>query len=165
MSKITLTCDGRPRKLQADYLNPAALEYWRAWLAAAARKAHNPFEEFALKVRALPPELQAVATREFAAGVDFAAVPPIVVLETVRSLAAVKVLCVLVTGQDCVTEANAREAFALLLPFISRPQEIVAGSIEEANRLRAEVGKPPIGRRAERPASGPSPTVQSPQGG
>ena len=34
---------GQPRELAADYLKPAALEYWQAWLANEARLAHNPF--------------------------------------------------------------------------------------------------------------------------
>ena len=156
MSKtIILTIDGQPRELTAEYLSPAALEYWHAWLANEARMAHNPFVEFAAKVPALPDDLRAVATREFVAGVDFDVVPKIVLLETVRSLPAVKTLCVLVTGEDVVTSENFAAAFPLLFPFIKR-QEFVANSIEEANRLRAEVGKPPIGQ----PAGG-----QPPQGG
>ena len=51
--KITLTIEGQPRELEADYLNPAALEYWQAWLAHEARLAHNPLVEFAAKVQAL----------------------------------------------------------------------------------------------------------------
>ena len=78
---ITLTIDGQPRELKADYLNPAALEYWRAWLAHEARMAHNPFSEFAAKVQALPDDLRAVATREFVAGVNFDVVPKLVLLK------------------------------------------------------------------------------------
>ena len=52
--KITLIVDGQPRELEADYLSPAALEYWHAWLANEARMAHNPFVEFAAKVRRCP---------------------------------------------------------------------------------------------------------------
>ena len=142
---ITLTIDGQPRELKADYLNPAALEYWRAWLAHEARMAHNPFSEFAAKVQALPDDLRAVATREFVAGVNFDVVPRIVLLETIRSLPAVKTLCILVTGEDVVTPENYAAAFPLLFPFIQRV-EIVCNSLEEANRLRANVGKAPLGK-------------------
>ena len=157
---ITLLVAGQPRELPADYLNPAAREYWHAWLAHEARMVHNPFVEFAAKIQALPADLQAVATREFVAGVNFDIVPKIVLLNTVRSLPAVKTLCILVTGEDVVTEENSAAAFPLLFPYIQR-QEFVAGSIEEANRLRAEVGKPPIGNLSTgQPAGG-----QPPQGG
>jgi hypothetical protein len=66
-------------------------------------------------------------------------------MNMLKSLPAMKVLCVLVTGQDVVTKDNVEAAFPLLLPFI-QPQEIVAGSLQEANRLRAAVGKPPLGQ-------------------
>ena len=107
MSKtVTIPVNGHPREFQADYLNPAALEYWHAWLAHEARMAHNPFVEFAAKVQALPEDLRAVATREFVAGVNFDLVPKIVLLETIRSLPAVQTLCVLVTGEDVVTRGE-----------------------------------------------------------
>ena len=157
---ITLTIDGQPRELKADYLNPAALEYWRAWLAHEARMAHNAFSEFAAKVQVLPDDLRAVATREFVAGVNFDVVPKIVLLETIRSLPAVKTLCVLVTGEDVVTPENYAAAFPLLFPFIQR-MEIVCNSLEEANRLRANVGKAPLGKSPTgQPAGG-----QPPHGG
>ena len=145
--KITLMVDGQPREFEADYLNPAALEYWQAWLAQEARAAHNPFVEFAAKVQALPADLRGVAMREFMASVNFDVVPRLVLLETLRSLPAMKTLAILVTGQDIVGPDNWQAAFPLLLPFISR-QEIVTGSLEEANRIRAQLGKPPLGRRA-----------------
>jgi hypothetical protein len=157
---ITLTIDGQPRELKADYLNPAALEYWQAWLAHEARMAHNPFVEFAAKVQALPEDLRAVATREFMASVNFDVVPKIVLMNIVRSLAAVKTLCILVTGEDVVTEENFAAAFPLLFPFIQRV-EIPCSSLEEANRLRASVGKPPLGK----PPLGQPTGGQPPQGG
>ena len=143
--KIMLTVNGQPRELTADYLNPAALEYWHAWLAHAARTAHNPLAEFAAKVQALPEDLQVVATREFMAGMNFDNVPKVVLMDTLTSMPAVKTLCVLATREDVITDENYSEAFPLLFPFIHR-QEIVVDSIQEANRLRAEVGKPPIGQ-------------------
>jgi hypothetical protein len=66
-----------------------------------------------------------------------------------------KTLAILVTGQDVVTDENWQAAFPLLVPFICR-QEIVTESLEEANRIRAQLGKPPLGR----PAS-----ASPPQGG
>ena len=157
---ITLTIGGQPRELKADYLNPAALEYWHAWLAYEARMTHNPFVEFAVKVRALPEDLQAVATREFMASMNFDVVPKLVLLNTMRSLPAVKTLCILVTGQDVVTEENSAAALPLLFPFIQR-LEIACNSLEEANRLRATVGKPPLGK----PPIGQPAGGQPPQGG
>jgi len=152
--KITLTVNGQPRELTADYLNEAAREYWQAWLAHAARLAHNPLAEFAAKVQALPEDLQIVATREFMANLNFDNVPRVVLLDTLRSLPAVQILCMLATREDVITDENYSEAFPLLFPFIHR-QEIIADSIQEANRLRAEVGKPPIGQPAGgQPASG-----------
>ena len=145
--KITITVNGQPRELTADYLSEASLEYWHAWLANAARMAHNPFIEFAAKVEALPEDLQNVATREFMAGLNFDNVPKVVLLDTLSSMPAVKILCVLATREDVITDENYSEAFPLLFPFIHR-QEILANSIQEANRLRAEVGKPPIGQPA-----------------
>jgi hypothetical protein len=145
--KITITVNGQPRELTADYLSEASLEYWHAWLANAARMAHNPFIEFAAKVEALPEDLQNVATREFMAGLNFDNVPKVVLLDTLSSMSAVKILCVLATREDVITDENYSEAFPLLFPFIHR-QEILANSIQEANRLRAEVGKPPIGQPA-----------------
>ena len=162
--KITLIVDGRPRDVQADYLNPGALEYWRAWLAHEARMNHNPLEEFAAKVAALPVELRGKATRQFVAGLNFDVVPRLVLLETLRSLPAVKILCILVTGEDLITKENAAAAFPLLFPFIQR-QEFVADSIEEANRLRAKVGKPPIGGASAGVSTGQSKAGQPPQGG
>lgn len=151
--KITLLVAGQPRELSADYLKPAALEYWHAWLAYEARMAHNPFVEFAAKVQALPEDLRVVATREFVASLGFDAVPRLVLMNTARTLPAVTTLCILVTGEDVITEENSVAAFPLLLPFIQR-QEIVTNSLAEANRLRAEVGKPPLGK--------PSPSKPSP---
>lgn len=163
--QITLTVDGKPHTLQADFLKPGALEYWHAWLGNQARMAYNPLVEFAEKVQALPPDLQAVATREFMATLDFAVVPKIVLLATVRSLPAVKTLCILATGEDVITAANAAEAFPLLLPFIHR-EEIEVSSLAEVNRIRALKGKPPLGARPAAPAA---PVVsdagQPPQGG
>jgi len=157
--KITITVNDQPRELDADYLNEAALEYWHAWLANAARMAHNPLVEFAAKVQALPEDLQLVATREFVAGLNFDNVPKIAFMETLQSLPAVKILCILVTGEDVVTVENRAVAFPLLVPFIQR-QEFVVDSLEEANRLRAEVGKPPLGQPQGQPPGG-----QPPQGG
>jgi len=157
--KITLTVNGQPQELTADYLSEAALEYWHAWLANAARMAHNPLVEFAAKVQALPENLQLVATREFVAGLNFDTVPKIAFLETLQSLPAVKTLCILVTGEDLITAENRAAAFPLLVPFIRR-QEFVVGSLEEANRLRAEVGKLPLGQPQGQPSGG-----QPPQGG
>jgi hypothetical protein len=157
--KITLHVAGQPRELSADYLKPAALEYWHAWLAYEARMAHNPFVEFAAKVQALPEDLRAVATREFVASLDFDAVPRLVLMNTARTLPAVTTLCILVTGENAVTEENAAAAFPLLLPFIQR-QEIVTNSLAEANRLRAEIGKPPLGK----PSPG-KPVSEKPEGG
>ena len=157
--KITLILAGQPRELEANYLSPAALEYWHAWLAHEARMAYNPFVEFSTKVQALPDDLRGVATREFVASMNLDVVPKLVLLNTVRSLPAVKTLCILVTGADVVTEENFAAAFPLLVPFIQR-QEIVVDSLAEANRLRAEVGKPPLGKASTgQPAGG-----QSPQG-
>jgi hypothetical protein len=122
--------------------------------------AHNPFEEFAAKIQAMPNDLRAVATREFVAGVNFDVVPRLVLLNTMRSLPAMQTLCVLVTGEDVVTEENWEAAFPLLVPFIQRV-EIVCNSLEEANRLRASVGKPPLGK----PPIGQPAGGQPPQGG
>lgn len=144
---ITLMVGGQPRELEANYLSPAALEYWNAWLAHEARMMHNPFVEFAAKVQALPEDLRGVATREFMATLNFDVVPKLVLLETLRSLPAMKTLAILVTGQDVVTPENWQAAFPLLVPFIRR-QEIVTGSLEEANRIRAQLGQPPLGRPA-----------------
>ncbi len=152
---ITISVAGQPQEVQADYLNPAALEYWQAWLSAEVRANHNPFVEFAKKVWALPEDLRAAATREFVAGLSFDNAPKLVMLDTVRSLRAVSMLCLLVTGQDLVTQDNCAATLPLLFPFIQR-QEFVAASLQEANRLRAEVGKAPLGR---------SSAGQPPQGG
>jgi hypothetical protein len=168
--KITLRVNGEPRELTADFLGQGALEYWQAWLSNAARIKHNPLVEFAAKVQALPEHLQIAATREFMANIDFDIVPKVIVMQTLRSLPAMKTLCILVTGEDVVCEENLAAAFPLLLPFIQR-QEFLADSIAAANRLRAEVGKPPIGKPAtsnvaadKAPADSP-PSDQSPQGG
>ena len=115
--------------------------------------AHNPFSEFAAKVQALPDDLRAVATREFVAGVNFDVVPKIVLLETVRSLPAVKTLCILVTGEDVVSPENYAAAFPLLFPFIQRV-EIVCNSLEEANRLLRERRQSTSRQIAYRPARG-----------
>ena len=160
MPQITITVNGKPQQLEAAYLAPAALEYWHAWLAHTARMAHNPLVEFAAKVKALPADLQGIATREFIAGMSFDVVPKLALMETLRSVPAVKTLCILVTGQDVITQGNAAAAFPLLFPFIQR-QEFLASSVAEANRLRAEVGKPPIGQPGHPPAA----SGQPPQGG
>ena len=81
--------------------------------------AHNPFSEFAAKVQALPDDLRAVATREFVAGVNFDVVPKIVLLETVRSLPAVKTLCILVTGEDVVSPKTTPQPFRFSSPSSS----------------------------------------------
>ena len=152
--KITLVISGQPRELSAGYLKPAALEYWQAWLRYEARLAHNPFVEFAAKVQALPEDLRAVATREFMGRLDFDEIPALVLLNTLRSLPAMQTLCVLVSGEDVITEENYEAAFPLLVPFIQR-EEILTTSLAEANRLRAEVGKPPLGKPApDKPVSG-----------
>ena len=151
--------------LEASYLSPAALEYWQAWFAHQSRLAYNPFQEFAAKIQVLPEELQAEATREFTSRLDFDNVPTLVLLNTLRSLPAVKTLCILVTGEDVVTEDNVAAAFTQLLPFITAT-EVTCGSIEEANRLRARVGKPPFGRRPPRGDSEQQPaSQQAPEGG
>ena len=112
--KITLMVDGQPRELEATFLRPAALEYWQAWMANAARAAYNPFVEFAQKVQALPEDLRAVAMKEFMATVNFDVVPKLVLLETLRSEAAVKTLAILVTGLDVVGAAHGQAAVPLL---------------------------------------------------
>ncbi len=173
MSKtITLIVSGEPRQLEAEYLNPAALEYWHAWLGNEVRRAHNPFVELAEKIRVLPPELQKVVAQEIAAGLDFDEVPKLVVMQVARSLPAVATLCELVTGRNVVTEENCREAFVQLVPYIQR-QEFTADSLEEVNRIRAAAGKPPLGKRtagtapaANSSAGSSSPAAaESPQGG
>jgi len=161
---ITIAVGGKQEQLEAEYLTPAALEYWHAWLANATRMAHNPFVEFAEKVKSLPWELREAATREFVANLNFDVVPKIAMLETIRSLPAVKTLCVLVTQQDVITEENFAAAFPLLLPFIER-QEFMVDSLEEANRLRAEVGKPPIGQSSGQSSVGQPAGGQPPNGG
>jgi hypothetical protein len=160
--KITIAVKGVPTELNVEYLSPAALEYWRAWLAHECRLRYNPFQEFSVKISVLPAELQAVATKEFASKLDLDVVPKIVLLDTVQTLAAMKLLCILVTrGKDPIDQDNYQEALPLLLPFVERT-EIATSSIAEANAIRAKLGKPPLGRKpaAEQQASG-----QSPQGG
>ncbi len=68
-----------------------------------------------------------------------------------------KTLCILVTGKDVVTAENCATAFPLLVPFIQRV-EIACKSLEEANQIRAKLGKAPLGKHS-------LPTdAQSPQG-
>ncbi len=144
--KIVISVAGQPRELMADYLNLGAFEYWQAWLAAEARQAFNPLAEFAEKVQALPENLRAAATTGFVQAVNFGDVPRLVLLETAIQPPAVRLLAKLVTGEDIVPDDPAA-ACAALWPFIQR-QETVVDSLAEVNRLRAEIGKPPIGGRS-----------------
>ena len=132
--KIIISVNGQPRELEADYLSPAALEYWRAWLANEARQVHNPFEEFAAKVQVLPPELQAVATQAFTVRVNFDEVPKVKLMETAQSPRAIFILSGLVTGESLKLDVQeSAAAFVALIPFVQR-QEIACASIEEAKR-------------------------------
>jgi hypothetical protein len=151
---ITLTVAGQPRELRAEYLGPASLGYWKAWLQNEVRCHWNPLEEFADKISVLAPELQAVAVQEFVRNINFNDAPRLAFLEVLRQPHVVAMLAYLVSGVDVVPD-NPGEALDALLPFVER-QEIAVGSFEEVNRLRAEVGKPPIRSRHPKP---------SPQGG
>ena len=142
---ITITVAGEPRELQAEYLSDEAFTYWCAWLAYRAQLAYNPLVEFLDKLAVVPKELHSVALAGLLASFDPANVPAIYAHNVMRSTEAMQVLCRMVTGCDDVVDAvNTAEAFQILMPFVHR-EEMVVASIEEANRLRAEVGKPPIG--------------------
>lgn len=142
MTLISIAVNGENKTLEADYLTPAALEYWHAWIANEARMAHNPFVEFAAKVAALPPALQVVATKEFASLVDFSDVPRLTMLNVASGPRAVELLCALITGEE-LTPDDSNEAFKTLFPFIVS-EEIETDSISQVNALRAQAGKPPI---------------------
>ena len=147
-SQITISVAGTSREFAADYLNPAALEYWRAWIAYHARLAYNPLAEFANKIQPLPPDMRVAAMQGFAGAVDLDAVPKLIVLETATRADAVRVLGKLVTGEDFQAD-DPGAAFTALYPFIQRPEEpeIVCNSLDEVNRVRAAAGKPPLQAR------------------
>ena len=90
-----------------------------------------------------------MATREFVAGVNFDMVPKIVLLKTVRSLPAVKTLCILVTGKDVVTEENPPRPSRFFSPSSSGRklsrilmEEATASAPKSASRRSASPGQP-----------------------
>jgi hypothetical protein len=157
---VALNVNGQQRQIEVDYLKPAALEYWQAWIQHEARLAYNPFAELAEKIDALDPELRVPVAQQFVAGLNFDSVPKIVLLDTLQSLPAMQMLCTLMTGKvDLITEENYLQAFPQLIPFIQRV-EYVADSIADANRIRASLGKPPLGAGKHVKPNG-SPTAPS----
>ena len=102
----------------ASKIQGAALEYWQAWLDYESRMSYNPFPEFAAKITALPLNLREVATQAFVESLDFSKIPDLVRYNTARSLRAVKVLCILATGEDTITQENFSEAFPLLIQLV-----------------------------------------------
>ena len=131
---------------EAEYLNPGASLYWRAFIAAEARKAHNPWPEFSTKISGMSQELQNVAVQSFIATGEYQAVPEDIVQQVTVSQRVVAMLGFLVTGQDFVTPENLDEARLALFPFREKPADIVCDSLAQVNAVRAEAGKPPVGK-------------------
>jgi hypothetical protein len=152
---VTIFFNGEPKTLPAQYLNPIAREYWEAWLLYQARLKYNPLSEFNDKLQAIPSlELRYAAMSAYASHVDLNNVPKVLVLDLMTSKEAVALLLKLVTGV-VATPDSAEDAFVALHPYIQAEQqaeqkeEIKCNSIAEANAIRAKLGKPPIGKKAE----------------
>lgn len=146
MPKITVTIDSVPRELEARHLTEAASEYWSAWVAYQARLSWNPLLEIYEKAQVLPRDQQQDAIVAMIAGTNITNPPAIFLLNRMQKRDSVALLASMILGLDgIVTDDNASELFALLRPYIEPEVLTVVDSLEEANRLRAEVGKPPIG--------------------
>jgi hypothetical protein len=133
MGKITVKINGQPQDFEANYLDQERLEAWQGFIFERAWGEFKPFADFLARFTQLSPQFQALANVRFREAL----------LHVHEALAAVQFLGVLVCGEDFVTAANADEAYPQLAKFITRPEEIVCNSIEEANAIRAAVGKPP----------------------
>jgi hypothetical protein len=144
VSTVKLTINGTEQEFTATQLTPAAVLYWRAWIAWQGRQLYNPFTELAAKVKLLPSNLQAVVITS--TRIDLTQVPDIFVLDAMASQAGVELLAKLVTGKDIKPDSPAKTLDALL-PFVADKQPDVVVSLEEANEIRAKLGKPPIKTR------------------
>ena len=141
---IVVTVDGKPRELQAEYLDQERMEAWQQFIFGRAWEELQPFADFLSRFTQLSPQFQAFANVRFAEAF----------VNAHKTLAAIQFLGVLVCGEDFVTAANADEAYPQLSAFITRPEEIVCESIEQANAIRAKMGKPPLGAKvAKTPAA------------
>src|ERR1039457_1202833 len=94
------------------------------------------------------PSLQAVINSQFASVlsecVNLDATRQDLMERATYDLKVVKKACILVTGQDLVTEKNLVQAIKALTPFL-KSEEGVEMTMEQANAFRAKLGKPPIG--------------------
>ena len=91
-------------------VRPPSPEDWRAFeafLENECRMVHNPFVEFAEKIKALPERLQDVATAEFVQRPDlFSTFPASVKMAVMMDFPAVSALALFFTGRQIATKEN-----------------------------------------------------------
>lgn len=150
MSFLELEVDGELKQFKAQQITKEQAASLCSVIGEAYRTKFNPFSRFAERIAKLPisPSLQAVINNIFAyvlsETVNLDSTRQDLMAQATYDLSVVRKICILVTGQDLVTEKNLVEAIKALTPFIKQ-EEGVEMTIEQANIFRAKLGKPPIG--------------------
>jgi hypothetical protein len=130
MPQITILLEGQSQEFAIDYLSQDSFDYWRAWLEQRA---------YALFAQSLGvPALQLVLGH-----VPETQTPKLFRMEAACCRDSVILLLRLFTGRQLIPD-DPQQAFVTLSPFIRKVEREV--SWDEANRIRAAKGKPPIGK-------------------
>ena len=150
MSFIELEVDGELKRFQAKQVTKEQAASLLLVIGEAYRAEFNPFTKFAERLAKLPisPSLQAVLNNLFvfvlSETVNLDATRQDLMEQATYDISVVKKACILVTGQDLVTEKNLEQAIKALTPFLKQ-EEGVEMTVDQANAFRAKLGKPPIG--------------------
>jgi len=150
MSFIELEVDGELKKVEVRQLTKSQASSLKSIIGEVYKTKFSPFSKFTNLLSAIPisPALHTAITRIFvrvlSETVNLDSIRQDLMEQTTYDLNVVKKVCILVTGQDLVTEKNKLDAMKALMPFL-KPEEGIEMTMEEANAFRAKLGKPPIG--------------------
>src|ERR1035437_6237243 len=152
MNFIELEVDGELKRFKAQQITKEQAASLRPIIGEVYRARFNPFVRFADRIAKLPisPSLQAVVNNLFAyvlsECVNLDATRSDLIEQATYDPSVVRKACILVTGQDLITEKNLKEVIKTLTPFLKQ-EEGVEMTIDQANAFRAKLGKPPIGTK------------------
>lgn len=154
MSYLELEVDGELKRVEAKQVTREQAALLRPIISEVYKARFNPFTRFAERIAKLPisPSLQAVINNIFSyvlsECVNLDATRQDLMGQATYDISVVRKACILITGQDLVTEKNLKEAIKALTPFMKR-EEGVEMTMEQANAFRAKLGKPPLGVKKE----------------
>jgi len=156
MRQVELEVDGELKRFNARQVTKGQAASLRPIISEVYKVRFNPFVRFAERLAKLPisPLQQAAINSLFASvlseTVNLDATRQDLVEQATYDIRVVRKACILVTGQDLVTERNLTQAIKALTPFLKQQEEGVEMTIAQANAFRAKLGKPPIGVRKEK---------------